>query len=241
MFYFFALFRHNFIWINVILSIKFDYYGEDVFMAINMDIILYRKALLKTKGGDYMCNALNKLSQNTPIQILTKTGQFKNIPVDLDCILHKLDIYKIPTTFEDLENSNKYKDKGEISGLVLLKGDDVGIFYKKTDSIHRKRFTIAHELAHCCMHGDLLQSGYVEFRSSETSNDPKEIEANTFAGELLIPVHQLEKIYSQLIVPSLKGLADIFEVSTNVMRERLLCLGKPFFDDSAQALGAGDE
>lgn len=183
-------------------------------------------------GVIYMCTKLNELKNKTPLEILKQTGQHKSVPVDLDCILNKLGVVKIPSTFEDLEISGNFDDKGEISGLVLLKGDDVGIFYKKTDSIHRKRFTIAHELAHCCIHGDLLQSGYVEFRSSMTSNDPKEIEANSFAGELLIPKKQLLKIYKKLIIPYLVGLSDIFEVSTNVMRARLRCLSIPFFDDS---------
>lgn len=78
----------------------------------------------------------------------------------------------------------------------------------------------------------MLQAGYVEFRGTMNSDNENEIEANVFAGELLIPKKQLNRVYKQLIVPSLVGLADIFEVSINVMRERLLYLGEPFFDDS---------
>lgn len=179
----------------------------------------------------YMCEKLNELKNKTPEQILEMTDQVDTVPIDLDHILNSLGIIKIPSTFEDLENSVG-KNKGEISGLVLIKGDDIGIFYKLTDSLHRKRFTIAHELGHCCMHGDILQNGYVEYRSSIWSNNEKEISANTFAGELLIPQSQLQNIYKKLNVPSLKGLADIFEVSINVMRARLQYLGIPFFDDS---------
>lgn len=180
----------------------------------------------------YMCDKLNKLKGKTANDILKMTGQKDIIPIDLDEILEKLEIYKISTTFEDLEQSGNFDDKGEISGLVLVKKNDIGIFYKKTDSLHRKRFTIAHELAHCCKHGEMLQAGYVEFRGTMNSDNENEIEANVFAGELLIPKKQLNRVYKQLIVPSLVGLADIFEVSINVMRERLLYLGEPFFDDS---------
>ncbi len=180
----------------------------------------------------YMCDKLNELKDKTPIEILRQTKQLDNLPIDVDDILKRLGILKIPHTFEDLEKSGNFDDKGEISGLVLLRGNDIGIFYKRTDTLHRKRFTIAHELGHCCIHGDMLKSGYIEFRSSMTSSDPREVAANTFAGELLIPTKQLLKIYNKLIIPSLSGLADIFEVSTNVMRERMRCLALPFYDDS---------
>lgn len=197
---------------------------------MNKSILKEHIRYSKEKVRD-MCVKLDELNGRTPKEILNITKQNNTIPIDLDHILENLGLFKIPTTFEDLERSGKFDNMGEISGLVLLNGNDIGIFYKETDSIHRKRFTIAHELAHCCLHGDILKSGYVEFRNSINSTDEREIAANTFAGELLIPKKQLLRVYKKLIVPSLKGLADIFEVSANVMRERLKCLELPFYDD----------
>lgn len=198
----------------------------------------------KENEAKTVCKTLKNLTGKTAQAILKETGQWNTIPVDLDTILTTLNIRKRATTFESLEESDLNKSLGEISGLVLLKGDDVGIFYKKTDTIHRKRFTIAHELAHCCLHGEsMLANGYIEYRSSFTSaTDPREIAANTFAGELLIPEHQLKKILSRLIVPSLTALATIFDVSVNVMRARLWDLKVSFFDDSNVSEGdLGDE
>lgn len=199
-------------------------------MSLNMDLYLYQNALHKI-GGDYMCSTLDKLNKLSAETILKNSGQYNQVPINLDVIFEFLNVKKVGTSFDVLEKSNEFKDFGEISGLVLLNGDDVGIFYRSKDSLHRKRFTVAHELGHCCLHGDSLQDGYVEFRNNTNIGLPKEIEANTFAGELLIPEHSLHNIINRLIKPSIKALADIFEVSIPVMRGRLELLKIPYYDD----------
>ena len=199
-------------------------------MSKNMNFYLYQKALIRT-DGDYMCETLNKLHNMSAEDILTKTGQLNQVPVNLDAILDNLKIIKVGTSFDFLEQSDEFKDLGEISGLVLLNGNDVGIFYKEKDSLHRRRFTVAHELGHCCLHGDSLQDGYVEFRNNSNNGSVKEIEANTFAGELLIPKHSLNNIINRLVKPSITALAEIFEVSSPVMRGRLELLKIPYYDD----------
>lgn len=199
-------------------------------MSKNMNFYLYQKALIRT-DGDYMCETLNKLHNMSAEDILTKTGQLNQVPVNLDAILDNLKIIKVGTSFDFLEQSDEFKDLGEISGLVLLNGNDVGIFYKEKDSLHRRRFTVAHELGHCCLHGDSLQDGYVEFRNNSNNGSVKEIEANTFAGELLIPKHSLNNIINRLVKPSITALAEIFEVSLPVMRGRLELLKIPYYDD----------
>jgi hypothetical protein len=199
-------------------------------MSKNMNFYLYQKALLRM-DGDYMCKTLNKLNKMSAETILLKTGQLNQVPVNLDVILDNLKIKKVGTSFDYLEQSEEFKNLGEISGLVLLDGNDVGIFYKETDSLHRRRFTVAHELGHCCLHGNSLQDGYIEFRNNSNNGSVKEIEANTFAGELLIPKHSLNNIINRLMKPSIKALAEIFEVSISVMRGRLEVLKIPYYDD----------
>ena len=120
-----------------------------------------------------------------------------------------LGILKFPSEFNELE---KDKSNKKIAGLVLLHEDDIGIFYSKSASIEQKRFTIAHELAHCCLHGDLLTNGYIEFLYNGEPETTHEKEASIFAMELLIPEKQLRKIYKELLKPSLKGLSEIFQV-----------------------------
>ena len=69
-------------------------------------------------------------------------------------------------------------------------------------------------------------------RENGTVKDTKETEADIFAGELLIPEQSLVKVYDEFYVPSLKSLAKIFMVSTNVMAARLDYLSMPYFKDA---------
>ena len=184
----------------------------------------------ETKDGDDMCTKLKQLKGKEAKDLLSESKQLNNIPVDLDKILEHYGVKKIPTDFSELEDMEVNRGKGEISGLVLSFRDDLGIFYKQSDSIHRKRFTIAHELAHCCLHSESLEEGYIEWRNPDYS-DEKELEANIFAGKLLIPRRQLDYVLQRLIKPSLYGLAEVFQVSANVMRARLEYLRIPYYDD----------
>ena len=96
---------------------------------------------------------------------------------------------------------------------------------------------MAHELGHYCIHyGQAIQGNYIEFRSNMNCGEKKEIEANTFAGDLLIPEQSLRNIINRLLKPTLQGLADIFDVSTSVMRARLELLMIPYYDDRLQKM-----
>lgn len=200
-------------------------------MLIAMDMHLYQNALQRIRG-DTMCgDTLNRLKGKSAKDLLIESGQLNQIPVDIDEILDNYGVITVATEFKSLEKSDEYKGNGEILGLVLLNGKDVGLFCKESDSKHRQNFTKAHELGHCCLHSDSLKDGYVEFRDTSTIGMTKEIEASTFAGELLMPEHSLNNIINRLVKPSLIGLANIFDVSVPVMRKRLEVLGITYYDD----------
>jgi Zn-dependent peptidase ImmA (M78 family) len=87
----------------------------------------------------------------------------------------------------------------DISGaLVSLGGQSHGIAVNAAHAPVRKRFTVAHELAHYLLghlpNEDHLDWGFTiirrDGRSSE-ANDLKEIEANFFAASLLMPKNML--------------------------------------------------
>ena len=60
---------------------------------------------------------------------------------------------------------------------------------------------------------------HLELRSDVLNKtDAREVEANRYAGELLIPKESLLRIYKMLILPSLPTLSEIFDVLTGVMR-----------------------
>lgn len=72
------------------------------------------------------------------------------------------------------------------------KGDNLIIAYNKNHHVHSQRFTVAHELGHFLLgHTRNGHDHYLDL-FDEGSGDPKEIEANQFAAELLIPATLLK-------------------------------------------------
>ncbi len=156
-----------------------------------------------------------------PDDLLAITNQTDKYPVNLKLILQHFNISALPLDLDMIKKdlSDDYKDI-EILGALVSNGSDSAIFYNKKTlkEGHRYRFTIAHELAHACLNG---QANHIEFRIKGIPDDKNEITANTFAGALLIPENTLKIVLSKLILPTVKNLSEIFEVSENVMRARL--------------------
>lgn len=180
----------------------------------------------KTKVID-MCRPLTRLRDKTPDDILKECGLQNTLPVNLSVILRNYEISCVPMDFGNVQ------DCDEILGALVTKGDRAAIFYSdkyKKDS-HRCRFTIAHEIAHCCLNrgGSEYPYSHIEYRKDQESKNSRvyeaEREANVFAGELLIPEKPLMKMIKKLLFPSIKVLMDTFDVSYNVMYERLKYLG----------------
>jgi len=107
----------------------------------------------------------------------------------------------------------------------------------------RRRFTLAHELGHFCLHTDKVKSGFKDNRKTMSRSlsywDPKESEANNFAAQLLMPSELIlshgQEILDEYKV-SFKGvampaaeftarLASLFKVSNKAMEYRLKNLG----------------
>lgn len=178
----------------------------------------------------YMCKKISSLKGCSADDLLKRCGQDENVPVDLNAILNKLKISALPLDFSRLkaelerEDPNIFQDR-DILGALISNGENAAIFYREQDVInsHRYRFTIAHELAHACLTGN-SNHVEVELRVSGAPVNELENEANRFAGELLIPEKQFYKIIKQLYLPSVHTLARVFDVSENVMKERIKCL-----------------
>ena len=188
-------------------------------IRINRNFSLGQVILMNVK------DKLKLLRQSSPNDLLYKFDLGNVFPVDIMKLLEKLDIKVIPYDFSNLEK-NDYKnqviEKGIILGAAVHSGDRIGLFYRQDDSEKRKRFTLAHELAHCCLHMDENTPEHIEFRNDQANiNDKKEYDANIFAGELLIPEGPLRYALENLIMPKVEILAQIFGVSLNVMKARL--------------------
>lgn len=201
------------------------------------NIIEYKTAFKKNKGGGVMCTILKKIRNKTPYELLDEYHISTVPPIEISKLMENIGISTIAKDFTEIENMMEVP-VGSILGAAFSNGDNLAIFYKKSDSIHRKKFTIAHELAHCCLHCPTYESSHIEFRiepfiekiSEEELN--KEKQANVFAGKILIPKDSLMNHYEKMIVPSLTKLSEIFDVSTSVMAARLDYLNLPYYKDS---------
>ena len=99
------------------------------------------------------------------------------------------------------------------------KGWSIGV--NTNSSSTRKRFTIAHEIAHFLLHKDYLGDGVFDdtFYRSEHLSGGQETEANRFAADILMPYHLIQGVASR--TPGIEELANRFGVSKQAMSIRL--------------------
>lgn len=125
---------------------------------------------------------------------------------------------------------------GEMSGMVHRSPEGKAIIgVNSSHSRERRRFTIAHELGHLLLHADEAFHVDEKFRieeflmyrngSSSLATDAREIEANQFAAELLMPSHMLKAHLVSLLggvdMDAIDELAGLFDVSIQAMTIRL--------------------
>jgi Zn-dependent peptidase ImmA (M78 family) len=130
--------------------------------------------------------------------------------------------------------------RDDVSGALIRSNGTAVIAVNVTHHPNRQRFTVAHELAHFFLrHRD---SDHVDWkftvlrrdqRSSEAT-DEHEIEANSFAANLLMPKHfirrdiaQLTKFNGEIVLgdEDIRSLSKRYEVSVKAMNYRLISLG----------------
>lgn len=125
---------------------------------------------------------------------------------------------------------------GDLSGMLFREGDRAIIGVNALHPKSRQRFTIAHELGHLELHeptGIHVDRKFLVRRRDERSSkavDHEEIEANSFAAELLMPGSMLEDDLSGFEMDYedeelTRWLADRYKVSLQAMAIRLNKLG----------------
>ena len=176
-----------------------------------------------------MCKVLKKIHNKTSEELLREYGVYDSIPVNLERLAKSIGISVLPMDFMELEGM--LGNHKSILGLTVISGNHAAIFYKKTDALNRVRFTIAHELAHCCFVGSNMKEPHIAYRLDEEDKDEEEKKMDIFAGELLIPFHKLKEEYMKLFLPNSPDLARIFKVSVNVMEARLNHLGVSHYSE----------
>lgn len=117
-------------------------------------------------------------------------------------------------------------DLFEMSGALRKENNAWVLYVNTSDSPNRKLFTIAHELGHFFVHSEFCDEfvdGQLISRTEQEKYAAVELEANEFAGNLIMPeVRVRERIgSSDLTEARVIELANEFNVSAIAMATRL--------------------
>lgn len=156
-------------------------------------------------------------------------------------LLRRANVTSVPVPVEDLAAVMGARIRyeafdGEMSGMVLRSPDGSAVIgINARHSQLRRRFSVAHEIGHLVLHEDeaLHVDAWTPFAyrtdKSSQGTDPREIEANQFAAELLMPEQQIKRDVSDLADLEAEDvvdrMADKYQVSAQAMTLRLHRLG----------------
>jgi Zn-dependent peptidase ImmA (M78 family) len=122
-------------------------------------------------------------------------------------------------------------DLFDIAGALRREGGHWRVYINRQDSPTRQLFTLAHELGHYFLHADgmreFVDSDFVMHRTEDSKYEAEELQANEFAGSLVMPARLIDEKLGQG-TPTEKQvleLADRFHVSPLAMALRLQNLG----------------
>ncbi|MGA8429259.1 MAG: ImmA/IrrE family metallo-endopeptidase [Candidatus Sulfotelmatobacter sp.] len=138
-----------------------------------------------------------------------KESRIDTPPVDLVAILRKHGI-----EYEEVED---FPDS--VDALIIEDDAKVYAAVNSRHHLHRRRFSLAHELGHHFLHKDGRFEEPITIDSPPSEEDefgskaPAEIEADLFAGELLVPLEMLKRHVKK----GIPELSKIFLVSEQVV------------------------
>lgn len=169
------------------------------------------------------------------LEFLDKEGFVLSSPIEIKKILDFLEIpYSLKPDFKGIK----------LDGKISIQNNEPLIWMNpmKISTEERQRFTLAHELGHFFLHiapseNPLSQKNNFEDKTISFNRDTnwtyKEMEANQFASQLLMPISIVEKELKNILSVDksikddelLEKLAKIFFVSQIAMRYRLKNMG----------------
>lgn len=161
----------------------------------------------RTQEKDRLLQIINSLiSSPTPL----------SLPIDLNLLIKNIEsLYdlKIIVQEKPLDSS--------LSGTMVRNGNTVGILINKNHNTNRKRFTMAHELGHVCLRHK-LNLAYYEEKVVTNKKSPYEIEANSFASEILMPAKKVKALLKEKKFSSVDSLATFLIVSKEALWYKLV-------------------
>jgi len=157
-------------------------------------------------------------------------------------LLHQMNVTTVPVPVTRIAQDlgidvRAAKHDTDLSGFIYCEAGETIIGVNLSHSEKRQRFTIAHELGHYFLHSitgvhmdTAVQPRYRNEISSQGTN-AEEIEANTFAAELLMPAYLIEQDMRHFDGVDISDdqeigkLADRYGVSVQALTIRLANLG----------------
>lgn len=164
--------------------------------------------------------------------------EVKKLLADNDVIKPPVPVDRIAEFLGAIISFEPFEGKDELSGILYRDGKNKIIGINSAHAQTRQRFSIAHEIGHLTLHNKELFVDKVvrlNFRDNKSSlaTDREEIEANTFAAELLMPKYLIDIEIDRLIKKRqpfdkdqlIDYLSKAFYVSLQAMEYRLNNLG----------------
>ena len=164
------------------------FYRKRASMTVKDLSILESKISILSKGIDELMESINipelripsvePSVDNSPQEIAYKVRNFLGVPAGpIDKIVSLLEKNGVIVMFLNVDDMEKF------DGLTMFTMNQAPVIWiNRNIPNDRKRFSLAHELGHLVMH---LRSDNLE-----KSEEQKELEANEFAGEFLMPKSQ---------------------------------------------------
>lgn len=146
------------------------------------------------------------------LQIMNTYIAYFGVPVNVVGLAHRLGIrvYDAPWPNHVSGKIQKDPQRGGESGFA--------IFVNQSHPITRKRFTIAHEIAHYVLHEDQIGDGVFDDAMYRSGLPEKvEVQANNMAADILMPWSVLKEHLGEPV----PKLAEMFNVSEQAMSVRL--------------------
>ena len=189
-----------------------------------------------------MCMKIREISGLSPQEIHLKYCENPNQNlkgcVTVTELLDKIGISYKSANLCKLEQKLHLKNDS-IIGLAYSQGDNLKILYSDTLNEYEINYVLAHELGHCCMHLPVTTKFHVEMKTKQdyyflenknifslikcsSKKIKKEISADNFAAELLIPTDSLNAFLNSTSNISKKQISDFFKVPIPLVEKKIL-------------------
>lgn len=108
----------------------------------------------------------------------------------------------------------------DVNGIIIRKAQKYKIFINIGKADVRQKFSLAHEIGHIILNhiGEDDFAYRLDYNKNNCDDIEKEIAANAFAGELLMPTEQVNLLIDIMTV---KEMASSFGVSQEAMRRKI--------------------